>query len=171
MNRNRKLESVLNGWPWAYTGSLAMKIHANRLGRGKNMRRVGNINIAVDPNSFRSIPGLLRSTKNWNYNGGPPGINSKRAKMYRVSNGVGLNVIKANGDLAPNYSNVQRINGLPPVMSINALFRQKKHANKNNFFGNNLNKLKKNIRFLKELKNIEQKMNARAQRGTGASRV
>lgn len=40
MNRNRKLESVLNGWPWAYTGSLAMKIHANRLGKGNNLKKL-----------------------------------------------------------------------------------------------------------------------------------
>lgn len=171
MNRNRKLESVLGTWPWAYTGSLAMKIHANRLGRGKNMRQVGNINIAVSPNSFPNIAGPITSTKNWNFNGGFPGPKSKRMQMIRKSNGARMNVLKANGYLAPKMNKVQSINGLPPVMSINALLNQKRNINRNDVFGNNLRKLNSNIRFLQELKNIERNMNSRAQRGTGASRV
>jgi hypothetical protein len=170
MNRNRKLESVLNGWPWAYTGSLAMKIHANRLGRGGNMRRVGNINLAVHPNAFPSISGPITSTKNWNFSGGFPGPKSKRMQMIRMSNRAHMNVLKANGELAPRMNKVQRVNGIP-VMSINSLLNQKKNINRNDVFGNNLRKLNANIAFLKELKNIERNMNSRAQRGTGASRV
>jgi hypothetical protein len=168
MNRNRKLESVLGTWPWAYTGSLAMKIHANRLGRGKNMRPVGNINIAVDPNYFQSTPSKL--SRNWNMNAFP-GPKNKIMTVYRKSNGARMNVLKANGYLAPKMNKVQSINGLPPVMSINALLNQKRNINRNDVFGNNLRKLNSNIRFLQELKNIERNMNARAQRGTGASRV
>lgn len=53
-NRNRNLERALHGWPWAYSGSVAMKIHANRL--GVPMRRnIGNINIAVDPNAVMAL--------------------------------------------------------------------------------------------------------------------
>lgn len=159
----KNLDDVLNGWPWAYTGSVAMKIHANRLGKGANMRPTKNINIAVDPNAFDRIHRTLRSSKKWNYANGPPapGRNTKRAHMYRISNGKNLNVIKANGYLAPKFNHVQRFKGLPPVMSIKALLNQKQRANKNNFFGNNLRKLERNIAFLKQLNNIERKMNSR----------
>jgi hypothetical protein len=153
--RNHNLEKVLNGWPWAYTGSVAMKIHANRLGKSKNMRPVGNINIAIDPNNFKSIFSSLRS---WEYANGPPGPNSKRARMFRMTpNGkrINMNVIKANGALAPKFSHVQRFRGLPPVMSVQALLNQKRKVNRNDVFGNNIRKLNQNIKFLKELNNIE----------------
>lgn len=166
----KDLERVLNGWPWAYTGSMAMKIHANRLGKGKNMRRIGNVNIAVRPNAFPNISAPITSTKNWNFKGGFPGPRSKRMQLTRISNGFNMNVLKANGNLAPNFKHVQMINGVP-VMSINALLKQKKNINRNDVFGNNIRKLNQNIRFLEQLKNIEQKMNAHAQRGRGASRV
>ncbi len=152
-NRNRNLEKVLNGWPWAYSGSVAMKIHANRL--GVPMRRnIGNINVAVDPNSFSGALTAIRKSNKWNYSNGPPGRNSKRAKLYRKSNGVNMNVLKANGYLAPKMNRVQKINGLPPIMSINALLNQKLKINQNDVFGKNKNKLMANIEFLRNLKRM-----------------
>lgn len=150
VNRNRNLERILNGWPWAYSGSVAMKIHANRL--GVPMRRnIGNINIAVRPNSVMAIIPAIKSSKKWNLNGPPE---YKHTKMYRIANGVNMNVFPANGRLAPKMNRVQRLPGLPPVMNINALLNQKLKINQNDVFGKNKNKLMANIQFLRNLKKL-----------------
>lgn len=146
--RNKRLEEVLNGWPWAYTGSIAMKLHANRLGVNfpKN-RRIGNINIAARPNVVLHLVAPIKKA-GYNLANAP---NKKHLKFNRRNNGMRLNVFPANGRLAPNFSKVQKFNRLPPVMSVNALLNQKRKINRNDVFGNNIRKLEENIKLLKKL--------------------
>lgn len=159
VNRNKNLENRLKNSNWAYTGSLAMKIHANRLGIPLNSnRRIGNINIAArDPLGL--IP--MISAKRWVLKSSPE---YKHTKFYN-SNRNKLNLFPANGRLAPRMNNVQRF-GNVPVMSLRALLKQKLAA-KNNSFGVN-NKMNKNIEFLKLL--ISKNVNANSPRARSRSR-
>lgn len=149
MNRNN--ENRLKNWPWAYTGSVAMKIHANRLGVPfpKN-RRIGNVNIAVRPNAIFAIIPVL--SKSWNLKTSP---NYKHVKMHSKRNAnKNLNMFPANGRLAPNYRHVQKFNKYPPVMSVRALLNQKLGMNENNYLGNyETKKYHTNVAFLKKLLN------------------
>lgn len=146
--RNKNLENRLKGHNWAYTGSLAMKLHANRLGVNfPRNRRIGNINIAARDPMFL-VPVIGSRGSGWVLLGSPEYRHTKFIK-----NSTKLNLFPANGRLAPKFIHVQKFNGYPPLMSINALLNQKRSINENNVFGNNVRKLKQNINFLKVLKN------------------
>lgn len=144
--RNRNLEERLKGSNWAYTGSVAMKIHANRLGvQFPKNRKIGNVNIAaVYPLDI--IP-IITSSKRWKLNGPPE---HKHTTFY-TNNGKKLNLFPANGRLAPKFIHVEKHPGYPPVMSVQSLLNQKRSINMNDVFGNNRQKLKNNITFLKSL--------------------
>ena len=153
--RNKNLENRLKGSNWAYTGSIAMKLHANRLGFPFPLnRKIGNINIAaIDP---LAIVPIISKTKNknnknrigWHLNSSPE---YKRTKFYSNRGGINMNLFPANGKLAPNFKHVQKFNGYPPIMSLNSLLNQKMKINENNVFGNNIRKLKRNKEILREL--------------------
>jgi hypothetical protein len=146
VNRNKNLENRLGTNNWAYTGSLAMKIHANRLGKKlPNNRKIGNINIAAKEPLFL-VP--LIKTQRWIQNG--PQTN-RHTKFYN-NRGLTLNLFPANGRLAPNFIHVQKFNGYPPVMSLNSLKNQKNIA-RNYAVNRNLPKINANIAFLKFLLN------------------
>jgi hypothetical protein len=146
VNRNKNLENRLGTNNWAYTGSLAMKIHANRLGKKlPNNRKIGNINIAAKKPLFL-VPTIAK--KRWIQNG--PQTN-RHTKFYN-NHGLTLNLFPANGRLAPNFIHVQKFNGYPPVMSLNSLLNQKRITRKN-VPNRNLPKINKNIAFLEFLLN------------------
>ena len=145
VNRNRNLENRLGKNNWAYTGSIALKIHANRLGVPIN-RRIGNINIAAkDPLIF--VP-VIGSTKHWKLKNSP---NYRRTKFYN-NRGVTLDLFPANGRLAPNFKHVQKFNTLPPIMSLRSLLNQKVKT-RENAVNRNLPKINTNIRLLKIMLN------------------
>lgn len=118
--RNLKLEKLLNT-PWAYTGSIAMKMHANR--QSVPSRNAKNINVVViDPKMTSSF---LASSGKWMYTNGPP-MNSKanHVRMHRLSNGKNLNIFRFGGRLANGTNKIQFINGVP-VMSLSSLRNKK----------------------------------------------
>jgi hypothetical protein len=141
VNRNKNLENRLGKNNWAYTGSLAMKIHANRLGVPFPMnRKIGNINIAAK-NPLNLVP-VIASTKRWKLKHSP----NPRHTVFHNNYGLKLNLFPANGRLAPNFRHVQILNGIP-LMSLRSL-RNQKQMTKNNAMNRNKNKIHKNIEFL-----------------------
>lgn len=144
--RNKNLENKLKGSKWAYTGSIAMKLHANRLGVPFPLnRKIGNINIAS--NDIMKLYALLPNS--WRIKGTP----SNRHMMFYTNNGRKLNLFKAGGRLAPSMNRVQFINGIP-VMNINSLLNKKRNVMNNYNFLKNENKIKvnRNINLLEKLK-------------------
>lgn len=138
VNRNKNLEKRLrdSGTKWAYTGSMAIKIHGNKLGI-PFYRNVGNINIAVNSGNHRRVIPLIASNKGkWNLRSSP-NIRNRHTKF--ISKNGKLNLLSKN--LAPPMNKVVYVNGVP-VMSINALYNQKRKINNNN------NKAKNNINYL-----------------------
>jgi hypothetical protein len=138
------IEDYLNS-PWAYTGSIAMKLHANRLGVPfPTNRKIGNMNIAVMHPS-RTAFGLKRSGK-WNFvNGNVPGPHSNHVKMSN-----GLNIFRLGGRLAGGPNRIQYVNGVP-VMNLKSLLNKKRNAMNNAFTNRNKNKTRRNIHFLEKL--------------------
>lgn len=146
--RNKNLENTLKGSRWAYTGSIAMKMHANRLGVPfPSNRKIGNINIAS--NNIMRIYQILPNS--WRIKGTP----SNRHMMFYTNNGKKLNLFKAGGSLAPSMNRVQYINGIP-VMNINSLLNKKRNVMNNYNILRNENKIKvnQNINLLKKLSSI-----------------
>jgi hypothetical protein len=133
---------------WAYTGSLAMKIHANRL--GVNLppgRSIGNINIASNRPLFL-VPLITSKNSKWRLNNAP---NEKHTVFVAKNNkNSKLNLFKAGRGLAPSMNKVQHVNGIP-VMRINALLNKKLNMRNNVFKNENKKKLETNIAFLKLL--------------------
>jgi hypothetical protein len=137
--RNTRLEKRLNGSNWAYTGSLAMKIHANRLGINFPENRViGNINIAAKE-PLLLVPSIAQN--GWYLLNAP----ERKRTMFGHPNGRTLDLFPANGRLAPNFSHVKKYKGYPPVMNLKSLLNQKRLAN------NNSAKLVINTKFLEFL--------------------
>jgi hypothetical protein len=145
--RNRNLEERLGKNNWAYTGSVAMKIHANRLGVNfPRNRKIGNVNIAaVYP--LNIVPTIV-STRRWKLSNAP----TQRRTKFHNNHGATLNLFPANGVLAPRSINIQKFNGFPPVMSLRSLL-QKKVNSRNNAVNRNRPKFNRNIAFLKLLLN------------------
>lgn len=147
--RNRNLENSLKGKKWAYTGSVAMKLHANRLGV-PFVRNIGNVNIAL--NNMNNVYGLTTGTR-WRFNGGPPGPRSRHVVLVNNSTDKKLNVLRAGGGLASSLKNhVVFINGVP-VMNLQSLLNKKVNTMNNAFNARNISKTKRNIEYLKKLLN------------------
>lgn len=141
--RNKNLENKLKGSKWAYTGSIAMKLHANRLDVPFPLnRKIGNINIAS--NDIMKIYQLLPNT--WVLKGTP---SNRHMTFYKK-----LNLFKAGAGIAPSMNHVQYINNGVPVMNINSLLNKKRNVMNNYNILNNENKRKvnTNIRLLQNLK-------------------
>lgn len=129
--------------PWAYTGSIAMKMHANK--KGAQSRNSKNVDIVVmDPKMTSSF---LASSKKWMYVNGPP-MSSKtnHVRMYRVNNGRNLDIFRFGGRLANGPNKIRLVDGVP-IMSVRSLLN-KKRVTLNNYPSNkktmnNINTLNK----------------------------
>ena len=141
------VENYLNK-PWAYTGSIAMRLHANRLGVPfPSNRSIRNTNIAVaNPVATARI---LRGTGQWNYvNGAPPRSNSNHVPMVSGTNR--LNLFRLGGNYA--RGNITYAKG-KPVLTIKSLMNRKRNLSKNTLRPNNLHKTLQNLQFLQGLLN------------------
>lgn len=122
---------------WAFTGSVAMAIHGNRL--GVKTRTPQNINIAVHPDYMMTTYTRLVGNK-W-VPTSPPGMRPRR--IHLTKNGKNLDILAA-GKLAPNISHRRKYKGHPPVMSIESLLKRQINMN-------NSNKRNRNIKTLTNL--------------------
>jgi hypothetical protein len=117
--------------PWAVSGSMAMKMHANRAGIQVH-RQPNDIDIVVRPQDFELF---VRELGEIGYTiDGPPPIYSRtrHIKLYKGNNSIDL--LKAGSNLAPNIrrNNIQVFNGKTPVVKLHHLIHQKK-STLNNF--------------------------------------
>lgn len=112
-NKYRSLARRLGKKYWAYTGSVALALHAKNKGV-RLTRNIGNINIAArNPMQLAlSIPGNVIELTN------------KRVNK-RMNNGTMIQVFKAGGNIAPSLNNVKFINKIP-VVSISNLLAKKR---------------------------------------------
>lgn len=163
VNRNKNLENRLRGTKWAYTGSMAIKIHGNNKGI-PFYRNVGNINIAVNKNNHHFVVPLIASNKGkWNLSS-PPNIKKRHTKFISKNGSTKLNLLSKN--LAPPMNKIVYVNGVP-VMSINALYNQKRKMNNKKAL-NNINYL---LKLDPSLKNKSHRRNSpsRARRNFGST--
>jgi len=119
---------------WAFTGSVAMAIHGNRL--GVKTRTPQNINIAVNPNKMMNFYLRLRGDK-WLPTSPPSGD-----RIHLTKNGKNLDILAA-GKLAPKLIHRRKYKGYPPVMSIEALLKRQINMNNSNKRNRNINTLTK----------------------------
>jgi len=124
---------------WAFTGSLAMFIHGQRL--GVKTRTPHNIDIAVHPDHMMTT--YTRLVGNRWVPSSPPGMRPRR--IHFTKNGIDLDVLAA-GKLAPNISHRRKYKDHPPVMSIESLLKRQENMNKSN-------KRNRNIKTLTNLRN------------------
>ena len=129
-NIRRKLNPLRK--PWAVSGSMAMKMYANRAGIQLH-RQPNDIDIVVRPQYFELF---VRTLAKIGYSfDGPPPINYRKTrhlKLYKGNNSIDL--LKAGSNLAPNIrrNNVNVFNGKTPVVKLHHLIHQKKRT-LNNF--------------------------------------
>jgi hypothetical protein len=150
------LENYLNE-PWAYTGSIAMKLHANRLGvKFPPNRRIGNVNVVVD--NPAATGHALRRTGYWNFlNGGPPAPGSNHVALINLTNKKRVDLFRFGGNYAPiTIQNIRFTKNNVPVVNLKTLLNRKKNVarNANILKPNNRKKTFENIAFLKRLLNI-----------------
>ncbi len=133
--------------PWAYTGSIAMKLHANRLGVPFPANRViKNTNIAVQNPAVTAR--LLRGA-GWNYtNGAPPRSNANHVPMILGNNH--LNLFRLGGSYARGGTTYAKGK---PVMNLKSLMNRKQNLSRNKLKPNNMAKTLRNIQFLQALLN------------------
>jgi hypothetical protein len=142
------VENYLN-MPWAYTGSIAMRLHANRLGVPFPANRpIKNTNIAVE--SPAATARILRGTGAWNYvNGAPPRSNANHVPMVSSRNNK-LNLFKLGGNYALGGTTYAKGK---PVLTLNSLMNRKQNLAKNKLKPNNMAKTLLNIQILQRLLN------------------
>lgn len=154
------VENYLNT-PWAYTGSIAMRLHANRLSVPFSSRRViKNTNIAVE--NPVATARILRGTGVWNYANGAPPVNSRANHVPMISGNHRLDLLKLGGNYA--RGTITYAKG-KPVLNIKSLLNRKRNLAKNRLHPNNMAKTLKNIEFLQIL------LNASAMRSPSRSPV
>jgi len=122
----KNIRHALNplGKPWAISGSMAMKIHANR--RGINVHRNPNdIDIVVRSKDFGLFVSALGNI-GYKIRGPPPLRYTDHLKLHKGSKSIDL--IRSGSELAPNLSamNINVFNGTTPVVKVNKLIKQKK---------------------------------------------
>ena len=131
--------------PWAISGSMAMKIHANRHG-AKLHRSPNDIDIVVRSKDFGLFVNALGNIGYKIY--GPPPLKYKdHLKLYK--GGKSIDLLRSGSDLAPNLSamNINVFNGTTPVVKVNKLINQKKTTLKHYPIA----VAKQNLNFLKNL--------------------
>ena len=118
--------------PWALSGSMAMKMHANRAGVQLH-RKPNDIDIVVRSQDFELF---VRTLAKIGYTlDGPPPINYRKTrhlKLYKGNNSIDL--LQARSNLAPNIrrNNINVFNKKTPLVKLRHLIYQKKSA-LNNF--------------------------------------
>jgi hypothetical protein len=143
----RKIRHALNllRKPWAISGSMAMKIHANR--RGVLLHRNPNdIDIVVRSKDFGLFVNALGNI-GYKIHGPPPLRYKDHLKLHKGSKSIDL--IRSGSELAPNLSetNINVFNGTTPVVKVNKLINQKKITLKNHMTAT----AKLNLNFLRRL--------------------
>ena len=139
------IENFLNT-PWAYTGSIAMKLHANRLKVPFSSKRViKNTNIAVE--NPAATARILRGA-GWNYANGAPPVNSRVNHVPMILGNHRLDLLKLGSNYAPGKITYAKGK---PVMNIKSLLNRKRNLAKNKLKPNNMAKTMRNINFLQIL--------------------
>lgn len=139
------VENFLNT-PWAYTGSIAMKLHANRLKVPFSSKRfIKNTNIAVQ--NPVATARILRGA-GWNYANGAPPVNSRSNHVPMILGNQRLDLLK----LGSNYARgrITYAKG-KPVLNIESLLNRKRNLSKNKLHTNNMAKTMRNLNFLQVL--------------------
>lgn len=146
----RIVRRTLNGLriPWALSGSMATKLHANSLGIPPH-RVPNDIDIVIRPQNadlvMMSLAGIGYTSNK------PPSVRFRHVKLRHGR--FSIDVLAAGGNLAPNITrnNVVVINKTPVVKIRHLIAR--KNASMRNFMSNaEKNVAQGNINFLKRLK-------------------
>ena len=132
-NLNNRLGSI----PWALSGSMAMKLYANKY--KVPTRTPQNVNIVVRRNNMK---GAYKALTGRNL------TNLSIKNHYKLSNRY--NLLKANTNLAPSINQYVNINGIP-VVTLESLLNQKRKTRKNFPQKNKIQTIEKNIRRLKRI--------------------
>jgi hypothetical protein len=122
---------LLKGIPFVITGSMAMKLYANKY--GVTMRDPLNVNFVVNKNNMRNAVGRLS--------------NGSTQAGYYISNHYNLkpyDLLKAGTNLAPRINSYVNLNGVP-VVPLNKLLKQKQMTLNNYPPHNLIPKIKGNI--------------------------
>lgn len=123
----RRIRHALNPLrkPWAISGSMAMKIHANRFGMNI-YRNPNDIDIVVRAQDFETFVSALVGI---GYRmRGPPPIRYNRASHLKLYKGdYSIDVLRSGSNLAPNLSrlNINVFDGKTPVVKVKKLINQK----------------------------------------------
>jgi hypothetical protein len=152
INRNGTLTSELglirrklNGTkkPWAVSGSMAMKLHANRIGVPLH-RQPNDIDIVIRAQDYHIFIGALASI-GYTTNKPPP----IRFQHMKLTHGrFSIDLLAADSNLAPNITKTNIIvYDKTPVVKIRHLIRQKNRTLSNN----NTSVARQNRNFLKAL--------------------
>jgi len=138
------LKNILNNTNrrWAFTGSQAMKIHANKVGR--TSRPPNDIDILVNANS---LPAFVHELAVLGYRRSSATPLQGKKKIRKVTMNKGnkhIDLLVAGGGLGPTFGNntVTRVQGFP-VVTIPQLIIRKQNAGGNTAAAN--------IAFLKSL--------------------
>jgi hypothetical protein len=131
--------------PWAISGSMAMKIHANSFGV-KVYRDPNDIDIIVRSKDFGLFVSALGNI-GYKIDGPPPVRYGNHLKLSKGRHSIDL--LRSGSNLAPNLSqmNINIFNGKTPVIKVKKLINQKRKIL------NNIpnERAKKNINFLYKL--------------------
>lgn len=147
-NLSSDLSSIQNALnplkiPWAVSGSMAMKLHANKLGINL-YRKPNDIDIVARSKDFPVVVYAL-GTIGYKIRGPPPVRAVSHLKLYKGSKSI--DILQSGSELAPNLSktNINLFNKNVPIIKVKNLLAQKK--------SNNLPSeiTKRNIQFLNSL--------------------
>lgn len=146
----RIIRRALNGLhiPWALSGSMATKLHANSLGIPPH-RIPNDIDIVIRPQNadlvMMTLAGIGYTSNK------PPPVRFRHVKLHHGR--FSIDMLAAGGNLAPNITgnNVVLINKTPVVKIRHLIAR--KNASMRNFMSNaEKNVAQGNINFLRRLK-------------------
>lgn len=132
--------------PWALSGSMAMKLHANRLGMVMH-RQPNDLDIVIRPQDYDVFMRAFASI-GYTTNKSPP-IRFRHVKLKHGR--FSIDLLSSESNLAPNItsSNIVVYNKTP-VVKIRHLIRQKNITLSNNF-NNGGNVARQNRNFLQSL--------------------
>ena len=135
--RNAKNALNRRGIPWALSGSLAMKLYANKY--GVPTRTPQNVNIVVRSSNMAKAYAALTNQRT------PPRMSENH---YKVGNHY--NLLRSNSNLAPSINQYVMINGIP-VVTLESLLNYKRRTIKNYPQKERIRTIEKNIRRLKRI--------------------
>jgi hypothetical protein len=120
----RRIRRILGNSNWAFTGSLALWYHAIKA--GAHPRSPDDIDIAVGPRFFDEAIALMVSG-GWKIDQEKSSIRNKHIVLVKGTHTV--DVFVAGSELAPSMRHRVKYYGLPPIMNLNGLLKQKKNIN------------------------------------------